>query len=231
MAATFSSMTGTGLINEVRAQTLVSSTAVSDTIVLGWLNEGLAEVASAADWPWLEASGHFHTTAGTQSYDLDGADLPNLERIIAVYDHTEPRRLMQVSPQAAFDAFGGDMPSSEHATAFFVFAGNINLLPVPSASATQYDILYYKQPTSITTATSPEWNAQFHHILAHYGEWRMWQREEDLEKANEAHAQFYRILGQMVAWYNRVGDRAMWAVGSGQSSLAGLTNTPFLNGM
>lgn len=49
MAATFSSMTGTGLINEVRAQTLVSSTAVSDTIVLGWLNEGLAEVASAAD--------------------------------------------------------------------------------------------------------------------------------------------------------------------------------------
>ena len=112
-----------------------------------------------------------------------------------------------------------------------MFGGNINLLPKPTVSSVKYNVLYYKEPTSITTVTSPAFNAQFHHILVHYGEWRMWQREEDLDKANEAHAQFYRLLGQMIAWYKTAGDRGPWAVGSGSSTTMPATNTPFLNGL
>jgi hypothetical protein len=232
-------MTAANIIADIRTQTLVSSTAVTDNEVLAWLNEGVAEVASTTDWPWLQASGHVHTVAnqayativGVHGAGIIGADV---ERIIAITPNGAlgNGRLQQVSPYEALNEYSGKPSSAQWATHFYTWAGLVYFLPTPTTISV-YDVLYIKTPTALaSTSSTPEWNGLFHHILVHYGEWRMWQREEDLDKANEAHAQFYRVLAQMIAWYSPQHPVGPIVIGSGGiRSGAVLTNTPFVDGL
>ena len=79
-------------------------------------------------------------------------------------------------------------------------------------------------------ADRPEWDVLFHHVLAHYGEMRVWQFEEDTGKAREAERQYLMALDQMIRWYKDIADGNPWAVGVPQSRRSTRTNTPFLDG-
>jgi hypothetical protein len=224
------------IIAEIRAITSVGSGAVSDAQVLGWLNEGVAEVASMYRWSWLEAEGHFHTIDGQTHYDYPASTdatvlLPGCEKIIAIYHSSLHQRVRPTSLAAAVEAYGGTFPEAATATNFYLHGGAIYLLPIPT-SAVQYNVFYLKGPDALEVSASsyPQWNAQFHHVLVHYGEWRMWQREEDNDKAQIAQANFYRILSQMISWYSNLADDRPWALGKDPISSI-LTNTPFLDGL
>jgi hypothetical protein len=119
-------------------------------------------------------------------------------------------------------------PTASRASGFFVWGSSIFLVPVPSTAAI-CRVLYHKCPTEITTATSPEFDLMFHGALTHYGEFRAWQREEDLDKAQAAYSHFDDMLGRMVTWYASMVDDHPWYVGVPQYS-GGWTNTPFLDG-
>lgn len=219
------------LIIQVRAATMVPSAMVSDANLTTWINEGLYKVAASDRWPWLEASSNFTTTAGTQAYAISGIASGAVDRIAAIYSNTKRRRLVQVSAAQALEAYGGDMPSGAHADSFYIWAGSIYLLPVPDTSSVQYNLYYYKAPTALTTNTSPEFDAVFHRVLAHYAEMRLWQFEEDTQKAQAAEVQFYRVLTEMRGWYRDIAEDEPWAVGVPQSRRATRSNTPFLDGL
>lgn len=242
-------MNGAAIIRAVRTATLVPVSQVSDQELLTWINEGYYRIASQSQWPWLEGQGEMETVAGQQAYSLSTAIVDDLDkddgeeppapvpgtplavrRIVAVYDAENRVRLRQWSPASAVDVYGGDWPSSSKATAFFVWAGSLYLIPVPSVSGTRYLVLLHKAPTALTSGTGPEFDSMFHSALVHYGEFRMWQREEDLDKAQAAYAHYADTVERMRLWYTQRFDDQPWYVGEGVQGGA-WTNTPFLDGL
>jgi hypothetical protein len=114
---------------------------------------------------------------------------------------------------------------------FTVWAESMYLNPVPDDD---YILLvaYQKAPTAIVSSgspTAPEFDEQFHEALVHYGEFRTWQREEDLDKANTAYSHFMDTVNQMARWYRMRTDEEPWKLGSGRVT-GRATNTEFLNG-
>jgi hypothetical protein len=69
----------------------------------------------------------------------------------------------------------------------------------------------------------------FHSVLVHYGEFRAWQREEDLDKAAASYSHFADMLERMRLWYTQRVDDHPWSVGQPDWGRA-VTNTPFLDG-
>lgn len=114
-------------------------------------------------------------------------------------------------------------------TGFFIWNSSLYLMPVPD-DVGALRIFYHKAPTAITLGGAPEFDVTFHHALAHYGEFRMWQREEDLDKATASYAHYKDIADEMRDWYRQRVDDSPWQIGAGIGSGV-LTNTPFLDGL
>lgn len=221
-------MNGAAIIAAVRATTLLDTDQVTDDEMLVWVNEGHFRLAALHSWPWLQAAGHFHSAGAVQAYPITDIDA-TARRIVAIYDDTTSRRVRQVSATNAIETYGNDFPTAALATCYFLWGGSIYLIPIPTVVAT-YRVLYYKAPTAISTITSPEFDTQFHGALVHYGEFRVWEREEDLEKAGASYAHYLDMVGRMNAWYGQQAEDNPWAVGQPVAS-ARWTNTPFLDGL
>lgn len=226
-------MTLTEIRTAIRAVTLVPTAQISDANLLTFINEGLYRIAAASrEWPWLEDIDEFTTTAAQQNYDLLTDIATDLDRISSVYSNTKRTALQQVSHQDALTQYGGDMPTGTHADAFYVWDGDLFLLPVPDTSAIKYKVYYYKTPTALSAAgDSPAFDVVFHRALTHYGEMRCWQFEEDFQKAQAAELMFFRVLDDMLKFYRDRVDDSPWAVGVPARSLTTRTNTPFLDGL
>ena len=236
-------MNGAALIAMIRTATMIPSSMVTDAEILRWINEGYFRTAAMRPWPWLEQSGEFETVADQQAYPLATAIVDDVDpeepavpvartvrRIVAIYDDTRRVRLRQWDATLAVDTFGDEWPSSAHATAFFIWADSLYLIPVPSEDDILYRVLLHKAPAALTLATDPDFDEMFHPCLAHYGEFRMWQREEDFEKATSAYAHYLDMVENMGEWYrSRFGD-SPWQIGVPQQPRV-WTNTPFLDGL
>lgn len=223
---------------------MVPSSQVSDADLTGWINEGYNDVISRLDWPWMHAQGTLTTVASQEGYDFDdiaeyvGDGRVNDEtsygavaRIISIYDVEQRTKLREVSPQQIYDEYGGVRPSSERATHFWIMGRYVFLHPVPSAADRTYRVFYIQRITELSQDTdTPAFESIFHSILKHYGEMRMWQREEDLHKAAAAEAKYAAVLAAMGRWYMDRADDSPWVLGSG-SGRTSRTNTPFLDGL
>jgi len=117
-----------------------------------------------------------------------------------------------------------------HPTGFFIWGSSLYLNPVPD-SVIPLRVVYHKVPTVLTAGSAPEFDPIFHHALVHYGEFRVWQREEDLDKASAAYAHYSDIVERMGGWYTERIDSTPWQVGVPPWSGSALTNTPFLDGL
>jgi hypothetical protein len=232
-------MNGAAIIAAVRTATLVPVGQVSDADVLGWVNEGYGRIASLHPWPWLEGNGQFETVAEQQAYPLASAVVDDLEavtpavqavrRIVAVYDDSKRVTLRQWSPSSAVTVYGDMWPPAAHATGFFLWANSLHLIPVPTGEVV-YRVLFHKAVTPLAHGSSPEFDSMFHPALVHYGEYRAWQREEDLDKAAASYAHYSDIADRMGNWYMDRVDNSPWAIGV--PGISGwLSNTPFLDGL
>lgn len=195
----------------VREQTLIEIDDWSNAKVLNVINEGIREVASRFRWPFLSASAQISVTAGTQSYALSSI-ASNVQRIAAIIDNTRRVKLQEVEPQYAWELYGGDAPDSDEALAFYLWGESLYLLPTPSANESNaYTMFYYKTPTELSNDTDvPEWSSQFHMLLADYAIARVWEREEDFQKAQAAQQRFDLRVEQMARHYlNRVEDEPL----------------------
>lgn len=113
-------------------------------------------------------------------------------------------------------------------TGFFIWGDSLYLNPCPDDDYSLI-VVYHKAPTAIATDTSPEFDTMFHGALVHYGEYRCWQREEDLDKARQAYSNFATTVEEMRKFYAQRIDDSPWAVG--RPAEGRWTNTPFLDGL
>lgn len=222
----------------IREQTVIETTDWADAQVNAVIDEGYNYVATAFDWPFYFTKAAINVTADTAVYALpsDWAKTHSLVRA------SKRRRLREISPKDAFERWGDDFPTSSEATAFFFdynsvagAAPALHLVPTPSATeTTAYQHYYFTTPTLLAAdGSSPEWVSMFHMILADYGVWKVWQREEDYDKAAKARDDFLDGLDRMARHYLNMADDRPVILGESRDHFrrrGSAENMPFLDG-
>ncbi len=222
----------------VREQTLLEVDDWSNAKLTVVINEGINEIATRFNWPFLSDSATFGAVDGQQAYayadvvDTAGTG-KNIGKIHVIVDTLYRRRLSEISSEQAWAMYGGDMPDGDP-THFFLWGDTINLVPVPTATeAARYKIYYFRRPALLSDPTDePEWDPQFHYAAAYWACARAWEREEDFEKASIWRQQFDARVETMGAYYlNRAEDRPI-VVGLGRGGYQErYANTPWVNGV
>lgn len=215
----------------VRQQTLVESDDFGDGKLNNVINEGIREISTRFDWPWLATSAQITAVADQQAYALP-ADHARTHSIVL---RGANRRLREVAPSAAWNEHGDSMPTGDSTHSFFLWANSLYLLPVPVTGTTNvYDHYYFKAPATLENdVDEPEFASQFHLVVANFAISKVWEREEDFVKASAADDQFDEGVERMARFYL---DRALDApliMGERRDYLAGRrsTNTPWLDGV
>jgi hypothetical protein len=185
----------------VRTLTLAETDDVSNTNVDLFINQGYRWLSTQFRWPWLEATATITVAADVASYDLPA----DYRKLWAVRDADERRTLTRLSFEEALNRWGGDPPTGTDAKWSYVYADDIFLLPVPSAAESDAYTLYYQKQLTIMASdgASPEFAAEFHLILADYAIARVWEHEEDFDKARLADVRFAEQVEAMARYYFR----------------------------
>lgn len=187
--------------NYARRQTLIESDDVADVNLRDYANQGIREVAATRFWPFLQAETTIATVAAQRGYNLP-ADFARLE---AVY-FADGILLDELTRRQAVADYEGD--TSSQPEYFYLWKSQIVLVPTPSVGSLTVYLDYQKTPTELTNdVDTPEWHSAFHLILGDYVASKIWEREEDLEKATFHLNAFYRGVDGLHEYYaNRAKD-------------------------
>ena len=220
--------TGTELVVLVRDQTLLDSDDVSDATILAHLNRAISTVGVRFAWPFLNDADTFDSEVGTRAYAFPTGCI----YIDAIVEDDKRRRLKEIGRMDAWDRYG-DSPPSKDATAFYLWAEQIELLELPSQVLT-YNVFFRKQPTLMATlGGTPEWNDQFHNFLSEYAIAKLWEREEDRQLSADAMDRFDEGIGEMASFYmNQAQDNPMvWGERPDRATQSRYANMPWLDGV
>lgn len=211
----------------IREQTLLEVDDVESSVVDDWINQGIRETAAIFDWPWLTTTSTITTIADQQAYNMPS----DLGRIEVIIDTDSRRRLEEYTPAEMWDRYGGNFPSAEPSK-FFVWGDQIHLVPIPSSGETDaLTIYYYGSPTLLNNdSDEPQFDPRFHLLLAEYGIWQAWKREEEYAKAEEAKGRFDAGIERMARHYlDRANDQP-FVFGGGRMRGASIRDrTPWID--
>lgn len=207
-----------------RTQTLLESDDIADADVNSIINQGLRKVSTQFPWPWLATSSTQALSDGVQSYALP-ADLDRLEKVIYV------GKSIPLEEVSALEAWHrkGDQFASGDPSHFFIWGESLLLSPIPTATSGSIKLYYYQSPTAFTDDTDvPPFAEQFHLVLADFTIARLWEREEDFSKAQEAEVAFINGVNDMARYYlNRATDHpTVFGGGLSQSRQNGFYRRP-----
>lgn len=210
----------------VRSQSMTETDDLADTKLDAILNDGIYNIATLFDWPYLATSTTVNFVADQQAYDLP-ADMQKISKVVV----TGGKVLNEVSPNRMWDTYGDNFPSQTTPTMFFLWGNKIHFVATPDVSSGSATIYYFKEPTVLTDdAQEPEFADQFHMILADYMLQKVWEREEDFAKADVHAKAFLGGVERMARFYlNRSSDHPM-VFGDGQKIRTTLhPNMPWLS--
>lgn len=213
---------------KIRLLTLVGTADLSDAELLTLVNEGLYQVSTKFDWPFLQATTTITTADGTSAYAIPADHV----RTFQISDTTRRRRLIRTSLDEVLQRYGDDFPEASNATHWYLWDDEYNLVPTPNAAATgRYKVYYQKSATALASGTdTPEWADQFHDVLAFYGEMRVWERENDPGQSQLAQARFQQSLDAMARFYLNLAADAPIVIGGGHDGVASRhSNTPWID--
>lgn len=193
----------------VRQQTLVEVDDFSNDKLNLALDQGIREIAAMQPWPFLQAESSFLTTEDEQSYPLP-SDFSTLEAVY--YEGGDP--LPESTRRAAVREFNDQ--TAETAEAFYFWMEELTLVPTPSTPFIPVYMDYQREPILLTNDTQePEFHSSFHMILAEYAASKVWEREEDLERATFHYGQFLRGVAAMNIHYTNRGADDPIIIGDG----------------
>lgn len=197
-----------------REQTLVETDDLDQDKLNNIVNQGVREVAARFSWPFLAASAAETLTAGQATVAIpDGAG-----RIESLVLTGTKYRLAEVPPAAAWAEYG-DQFGSGRPTTFFLWGSSIYFIPVPSEE-TGLTINYLTEPTLLGNDEDlPQWDSSFHMVLADYAIWKLWEREEEYAKAQQAQEDFERGVDRMARFYVNRTSNAPLVIGSRRGRL------------
>lgn len=186
----------------VRVSTLVEADDLTDSKVNNLMNQAVRDVSSRFDWPFLATSDTIAVTNATDTYALP-TDADRLEAVL-IAGSTAP--LIEVSPGTAF-AQDGAVPSSGTPSWYFLWGGNLVLRPQPDGDST-LTVYYYRKPATLDNdIDEPEWADKFHYLISDFVMSKLWEREEDFQRASVYEARYLQGIEAMARFYlNRVSD-------------------------
>ena len=209
------------LIDRVRTKTMVGTSELADTGMILWFNDAADEISNRFDNPWLVGVEDIVSVAAQASY-TPAADIVS---IIAIVVDGETGRLVPVTRTEVLQRYGDAVPSGTPKF-YYLWDGDIYFLPTPDAAKT-YHINLIGLPVLFTATTDePAMLASFHNVLADYVEARVWEREEEFEKALQAQSRFEMGVRSMRLAYQSQTNRQPWALGDGRPAVFN-SNTPF----
>jgi len=191
----------------VRTLSRVESHDVSDANLDIFLDEGYNEVVTNRVWSWGYALTPQTVTMedGTDVYSLNAA----VKRIIAVIETDRGYPLESIS-QTDWARRKEGIIATNSPLQFTFSKGDLHLWPVPGTT-NDLDIYYYEHPTfAAADASEPVFDSTFHTILVDWAMSRLWEVEEDFEKADDYRSRFEIKLIRMGKFYNsEIDDRPM----------------------
>lgn len=172
---------------KVKAQ----NSSIDDSNLVGWLNNGYHDiinkiVRTAEDY--FGTSSDISIVATTQEYDL----VTGFKKHIKVNDENG-HRVSRTTVDRSDSSGGG----------YYLFGGKIGFKPVPTANAT-YKHWYIKNPIDLIYVASPaadstpEFDANYHHLLILWGLKEYYESQQDLEYANHYFNQYKVLLAELL---------------------------------
>ncbi len=160
------------------------------------INQGIEDVASFRNWPFLEASTTITTVASQANYSLP-ADFARVEALY--FDDRDV--IVETTRRRAKQHWGTD--TTTYPDYFYLYAEEVNFAPTPDTSSLTINFDYIKTPTALVSdSDTPEWASAFHFIVAEYAAAKVWEREEDLEKVAYHMGAFYDGVSRMGVYYD-----------------------------
>lgn len=218
------------IIDAARAVCLLSTSDISDAKMIKWVNEANDKVCSAFDWPFLKDSDDtIQTGSGTGIADMP-ADFARL-RTVLLKDKTT--KLAEISDNEAWERWGDDYPDGTPSVFWFTDEDTIQIAPIESGQ-TDLTVHYWKTPTALTAVgNTPVFDDRFHLVLADWVLYRVYEREEDYQKAQRHEVAFNRGINDMARHYFNqaqdypivMGERSDYA-----QRRRGNANMPWLDG-
>ena len=217
------------ILAQIRLQTLLETTNVSDGEIVLLINQGVDEVSVAGFWPFLEASADMKPLDSVRTIALES----DFEVAMALVDDDNDRTIPYIPPASMWALVGNDTGNESTDFNFWtIWEDKLYLTPIPSADDTaRLKLYYYKSGTQLDAgATKPDWHEGFHQILVEYVKWKLWDREEYFDQSERAFITYSRYLSAMTDWYARRTKRMPGIAGDGMwGRRFGDPNVPLLN--
>lgn len=203
---------------------LDNTTALADSVIDLFLNEGHDEVISYTDWPFLYTTDSDTISAGVNAY----ATVLNQVDVVVI---EEDDRALNPLSRVEYLRLVEEVNTAGEPTHYFFNEGNGNSLFLWPPPASSGDTLRWFGRTRTVfaslDASEPAWADQFHTVLVDWAMHRLWEREEDFDRSAEYRQRFETKLGRMFGFYNRQIQLRPSAYGGGIVNGSG-TNMPFL---
>lgn len=206
-----------------RELTLVESDDWSDAKVNALINQGIRELSTLYDWPYLEAEDTISLLADQDEYSLP-SDFSDLIEVIG--DGGE--ELTETTRRRAQRKYlGNDGGTPEE---FYFFKEKIYFVPTPSSPSFSTVVIdYHRTPTTLNNDVDvPEFHETFHLIIADYAAAKIWEREEDFHRSNFYMGKFYDGGLRMMNHYRNRSQDAPLIVGGGDPQGEGDPQRPFM---
>ena len=201
---------------------MVGTSELQDAAMLLWFNDAADEISNRFDNPWLVGIEEIITEADTANY----TPIADVVSIVAIVEDGVRGRLTPVTRSEVLQRYGDAVPTGAVAKFYYLWGGDIYFVPTPS-TVTTYHINMVGLPVLFTaTSDEPAMLASFHNVLADYVEARVWEREEEFEKAIQAQGRFELGVRNMRLAYQSQTNRQPWAIGDGRPGVFN-SNTPF----
>lgn len=220
-------MTRDQILAQIRSQTLVEDTNVSDADIVILINQGMNEIEAAYQgWPFLADVDILGVSASDHTVAV-GADFSYGMKLI---DTVEEMPIVYVSPSAWFSLYEGKQDDEGDPRVFTIWDGNILLYPTPDATDNdRLNLYFYTTITELSSGSStPTFHKAFHWALVEYGKWRLYEREEYYEESERARLSFITYINQMVTYYQNQMKRELMIFGDGARDHRWQDNIPWL---
>ncbi len=208
----------------VRTLSKVGSHSVSDTELDVFLDEGYGEVVTNRTWSWGYALTPVTVTlvSGTDVYSLAAS----VKRIIAVVEADQGYPLQAIS-QTDWARRKEATVATSTPLQYTFSKGDLHVWPVPGVTDDLY-VYYYEHPEfAAADASVPAFDETFHPILVDWAMSRLWEVEEDFEKAEDYRSRFEIKLIRMAKFNNsEVEDRPM--IFGARPEVTHVSNMPWL---
>jgi len=215
-----------------RELAVVNTYQVSDALINSFLDEGYFTLLTRRDWPFAIGEEVVTAVPGQSTYDLD----PSATKVMNVLDQEDDTYLRSTTAERIEVMLNSTVATTTPLVFYFnpgsdattPVAPFLKLFPIPADTRT-WQVVYRTLPIfGAGDDDTPPFNAAFHSCLVDWATYRIWEKEEDLDRSDASRARYETRVNELIEFYNvTTEDRPMIY---GQSKTAVFpTNMPFLN--